>query len=31
MLEDSENSESGVTAVLRDVCPQPHGLAGLED
>jgi hypothetical protein len=31
MLEDSENSESGVTAVLRDVRPQPHGLAGLED
>jgi len=31
MLEDSENAESGVMAVLRDVRAQPHGLAGLED
>lgn len=31
MLEDSENSESGALAVLRDVRPQPHGLAGVED
>lgn len=31
MLEDSENSESGVMAVLRDVHAQPMGLAGLED
>jgi hypothetical protein len=31
MLEDSENSESGATAILRDVRAQPHGLAGLED
>ncbi len=31
MLEDAENSESGVTAVLRDVRSQPHGLAGIEN
>jgi hypothetical protein len=31
MLADSENSESCVMAVLRDVHPQPLGLAGLED
>ena len=31
MLADAENSESGVVAVLRDIRPQPHGLAGLED
>jgi hypothetical protein len=31
MLRDGENSESGVVAVLRDVRPQPHGLAGVEN
>lgn len=31
MLEDAENTESGALAVLRDVRPQPHGLAGVED
>jgi hypothetical protein len=30
MLEDAENSESGVVAVLRDTRAQPHGFAGLE-
>ena len=30
VLEDSGNSASGVTAVLRDIRPQPHGLAGVE-
>jgi hypothetical protein len=31
MLEDAENSESGVQAVLRDLRAQPHGFAGLEN
>jgi hypothetical protein len=31
MLEDAENSESGVVAVLRDIRPSPHGLAGVEN
>lgn len=31
MLEDAENSQSGALAILRDVRPQPHGLAGVED
>jgi hypothetical protein len=31
MLADSENSDSGVVAILRDARSQPHGLAGLED
>jgi hypothetical protein len=31
MLEDAENSESGVLAVLREIRAQPHGFAGLEN
>ena len=32
MLEDAENNaESGALGVLRDIRPQPHGLAGLEN
>lgn len=31
MLDDSENSESGAVAVLRDVRGQPNGLAGVEN
>lgn len=31
MLQDSENSESGVQASVRDLRDQPHGFAGLEN
>lgn len=30
MLEDAENSKSSALAVMRDLRPQPHGLAGTE-
>jgi hypothetical protein len=31
MLEDAENSKSSALAVMRDIRPQPHGLAGVEN